>query len=105
MKQQGDIIFIRVNGAPSKKGKPTNVSDGVIAHGELTGHAHRVMEAPGLEYTLERYEDGTMYMRAVSPVTIQHEEHRPVVLDPGEYEVRHVQVFDYAELKPRPVAD
>ena len=96
---QGDVTFIPVKSIP--KGK--RIADGVIARGETTGHSHRVevLEAAEL-YAIE----GKMFLKVGDEgVSIVHEEHGTVNLDPGNYEIHIDQSFDYSAQALRNVAD
>lgn len=79
---QGDIYFI-------KKKLPRRVRkidhNGLLKQGEVTGHCHRVAEAD-LD-NLDFYEDseGVLWLKVNKEVVVVHEEHFPVVLEPGEY--------------------
>ena len=98
---QGDVNFLRVDKIPS--GVKKSNFDGVIQKGESTGHSHRieVLEAAEL-YTM----DGKMFLKVgENGVSIVHEEHAPVMLDPGNYEIHIDQSFDYSAQAFRNVAD
>jgi hypothetical protein len=56
----------------------------VLAHGEVTGHSHRVEMPDHAEVWWVR---DTMYLRVLAPTRIVHEEHRPIPLEPGVYRV------------------
>ena len=97
---QGDVTFLPVKLIPSGVKR---IVDGVLAKGETTGHAHRV----GTLTTAELYEmDGRMFLKVGDEgVSIVHEEHAPVTLDPGNYEVHIDQTFDYSAQALRNVQD
>ena len=97
---QGDVTFLPVKSIPTGMKK---VSDGILARGETTGHAHRV----GTLDAAELYEmDGKMFLAVgENGVSIVHEEHHPVTLDPGNYEVHIDKTFDYSAKQLRNVAD
>lgn len=97
---QGDVTFIPVKAVPVGVKK---VADGVIARGETSGHSHRVgtLEAAEL-YAIE----GKMFLQVgESGVSIVHEEHAPVTLEPGNYEIHIDKSFDYSSQALRNVAD
>ena len=57
----------------------------VLAYGEATGHAHRVMVK---EDEVKMYErDGVLYLSVDAPTNVVHEEHAPVRLEPRKYKV------------------
>lgn len=83
MYRQGDVLFRKVNGLP--EGARKKRANGFILEGEATGHVHRVAE---LEQG-EVLEVGTQLFLRVSEngVSIVHEEHDPLVLPQGDYEI------------------
>lgn len=97
---QGDVTFIPVKSIPKDV---KVVPDGIIAKGETTGHSHRV----GTIEAAELYQmDGRMFLSVgENGVSIVHEEHFPVTLDPGNYEIHIDQSFDYSAQALQNVAD
>ena len=88
----------------------------VIAEGEVTGHAHafNFESKPDVKITLyknaNRYHsndsDTPDFMRITGgPATITHEEHNPIQIPNGDYEVSQVREFDYISLEARRVVD
>jgi hypothetical protein len=94
----------------------------VIQRGEVTGHAHRISE--GEAVILEQYEEAwergrdrfmdvqgkrevltARFLEVKTPTTITHEEHGPVTLTPGLYEILQAREFDYAANLGRRVRD
>ena len=60
----------------------------IFAHGEVTGHHHSTLPRPGVTYAEAQ---GIRYLsiaELVGEVSVEHQEHRPVTLPPGLYEVR-----------------
>ena len=97
---QGDVTFLPVKALPNGIKK---LADGVIARGETTGHSHRV----GTLESAELYQmNGKMFLHVgENGVSIVHEEHAPVMLGPGNYEIHIDQSFDYSAQALRNVAD
>ena len=81
--RQGDILIRRVSALPSKKS--TKRENGVLVEGEVTGHAHRLDDLAAAE-VLE-IENGLYLRVGESGVRIVHEEHAPITLTPGNYQV------------------
>jgi hypothetical protein len=76
----------------------------VLAEGEATGHAHRVRPSRGAKAHLLELGD-RLFLRVLNgDATVVHEEHRPITLPPGEYEVGRVHVFDYDAFEGRVVS-
>jgi hypothetical protein len=101
--QQGDVLLKVVDALP-KGAKRVGARAGrfVLAEGEATGHAHAVLEAPGVGL-FER--DGTLYLRCAETVEVVHEEHLAQTVAPGVYEVGRVVEVDPFENAIRTVAD
>lgn len=97
--RQGDVLIRRIDELPTQK--LVKRASGVLAEGEVTGHAHRVEDLTATEV----YECGEgLYMRVgAEGVRIVHEEHAPIVLPAGDYEI--VRQREYSPEEIRNVAD
>jgi hypothetical protein len=74
----------------------------VLAHGEVTGHAHAITGSGAKLF--RRGDLRTMLeVSAKGGVTIRHEEHGPIALKPGNYEV--VRQREWTGEDERQVAD
>lgn len=82
MYRHGDVL---VAAAEIDLTAATQRPNQILAHGERTGHTHRIAEAGAAElYELE----GTLYLKVVAEVaTLIHEEHKPIALPRGTYKV------------------
>ena len=99
--QQGDVLLLAASlpvGARKNAGR-------VLAHGEVTGHAHAIHDAdvdlfaPGEASILAE-----RYLRiGAGGATVVHEDHAPIALPEGLYEVRHQREYEPDEI--RRVAD
>ena len=97
--QQGDVTIQPASipaGARKDAGR-------VLAHGEVTGHAHRLTEASdGLLVEI----DGQLYLSVgAGGATITHEEHKPVELPAGGYRIGRVREYDHLAEEAREVRD
>jgi hypothetical protein len=80
--RHGDVLIQRVSSLPKIREKLTHT---ILAHGEATGHCHRIRE--GNEADLYQGGDGLyLHVRGLS-VTVIHEEHAPISLPAGYYRV------------------
>lgn len=86
MMAQGDVLLIGVSEIPKDAAA---VPGGVVALGEVTGHAHR-LTAPA---NLYRTSGGEMYIKALGGGSLVHEEHSALALD-GLYRVIIQREFD-----------
>lgn len=102
MFRQGDILLVLVDG-DMPKGARAVERDGdsvVIAHGEATGHRHRIRSRDA-----ELYEHAdARFLRVRAPVDLVHEEHATIELRSGLYKI--VRQREYVpSSKPREIAD
>jgi len=77
--RHGDVLLTRIADVEGEvRGREQTA---IVARGEATGHAHRA-RGRGLVLRGDR-------LLAPAGGVIEHEEHLPLVLVPGEYHVRH----------------
>lgn len=95
--QQGDVIIKKVDGIKGKKLKHLT-----LALGEATGHHHTITEGEA-----ELYEkDGILFLRVESEkATLTHQEHDPIVIEKGDYEIGIVKEYDHLSDEVRNVCD
>lgn len=98
--QHGDVLVIAIEGLPVGA-KP--VVTRVLAEGEVTGHAHRLLDSAEVEV----YEhEGTLFLRVgPSGAGLTHEEHGLGVIPEGTYQVGHVQEYSHFDEEARAVRD
>ena len=89
--QQGDVLIQKIDKLPSGLRPMTDTRGSVLAEGEATGHYHC---AEG-EVELFEAEDGTLYLSVTEEATVSHQEHKPITLEPGVYQIGIVQEYDY----------
>ena len=98
--QQGDVIGRKLDemplGIPSVVGRKRVV----LAHGE-SGHSH-VLEDDEAELIQigER-----MLLKLKNKATVKHEEHGPITLSPGIWEIGRVKEYDWFQQMERQVRD
>jgi hypothetical protein len=97
--RQGDVLIRRIGGLP--KQKAVKRASGHILEGEATGHVHRLEECTKAE-VLEI--EGGLFLRVGDEgARIIHEEHSPISLPAGNYEI--VRQREYSPEAIRNVAD
>lgn len=108
MMRQGDLLFIRRQLATIRLGTPAE-KDGdtvILARGEVTGHAHRVAAEA---VRASREETNRIFLEITKDVEVTHEEHDPVKLTPGVWEVRRQREesgpLESPDFAPRFLAD
>jgi len=81
--RQGDVLIRRIQSLPKQAAQPR--LNGILAYGEVTGHAHKVEDLTHTE-VLE-IENGLYLRVGEEGVRVVHEEHAPITLLAGNYEV------------------
>lgn len=82
MWRHGDVLVATVDSIPENARLLHHTT---LAHGELTGHSHRVKESGAAElYSLA----GQLFLKVLADrATLVHEEHAPIALSSGTYRV------------------
>ena len=99
MYRQGDILIVERASLP--KGAAVKRTKGNILDGETTGHVHRVADVSVAD-VLE-IGDGLFLSVSENGVSIVHEEHAPIMLPEGTYEV--IRQREYSPTEIRNVVD
>ena len=109
--RQGDVMLFRVAALPKGAVAIKTNGDVILAHGEVTGHAHRLALPPvvagvGLGKQLavvkpvKLWDAGAeRFIQVLEKTALTHEEHSPIPLDPGVY--RGVRQHEYAPEEAR----
>ena len=124
--QQGDVVMFKVDEEyykeHTRKGEEYKShymggknQHAIVAFGEVTGHKHQVnmkdmVKEAGVTLNMGYNQQAGIdvpegFAVIDAPVTITHEEHKPVELPPGYYMVRIVREFDHIAGRSRYVAD
>lgn len=123
--RQGDVLLIPTRKKPTSRAVTVATDAGrvILAYGEVTGHAHQVIggvlaasaepdgqivivpEDPDPVPAMELFEepDGSRILVVRRDALVRHQEHAPLVLPPGGYEVRRQR--EYSPEAIRNVAD
>lgn len=119
--RQGDVVLVRISKMPDGVSPiPRENGRVVVAHGEVTGHAHAISEkhvrqfratvnTPSpLREDMKLRADGQVapitYLEVTGkPCILKHDEHSPIEIRPGVYEVRRQR--EYVRGQIRNVAD
>lgn len=98
--RQGDVLIREIASLPAQQARKKR-ADGVLAYGEVTGHAHKIEDAARAE-VLE-VGDGLYLRVGDAGVRIVHDEHTAIALPAGDYEVTIQREYSPAAI--RNVAD
>lgn len=114
--RQGDVLLKPTRKKVSANAKTvTDKGRTILAYGEVTGHAHEVVVGTDLARHRALYgddvppmqlfeePDGSRLLVVRGPATLRHEEHGPIALAPGQYEV--IRQVEYVPGATRQVAD
>lgn len=100
--QQGDVLLRRIKELPDKVAEVHRKNGAfVLAEGEATGHAHRIFDVDAMFFE----KDGKFYLKNDRPVTVKHEEHKAILIEPGIWEVGQIQEKDWLSGMVRKVVD
>jgi len=92
--RQGDVFLIRDDDQAGEQ-EPREGGDVILAHGEVTGHAHRIKNRSAR--TFNDRKRNRRYMRSNVAVNLTHEEHGTITIAPGNYRVVIQRVWTDAE--------
>ncbi len=99
--QQGDVLLRKVSVLPEGERKLISKQRLVLAEGEVTGHYHGVEEMNSEMFSI----GNKVFINLAQNATVTHQEHGPITLDKGLWEVGRVQEYDYFAQMKRPVMD
>lgn len=109
--RQGDVLISKVSSIPSDV-TPVELDNGqvVLAYGEVTGHKHRIVHFQDTGALPARLFDAEnmRFLDVMEPCSLVHEEHAPIALEPGFYEISKFGIGTQREYTPeaiRSVAD
>jgi hypothetical protein len=92
--RQGDVLLVPVESLPPGGKHEESGSRFVLAEGEATGHAH-VVEGRSRLVRTQRGLGAPIQTFVVveEPAALVHDEHDPIALSPGPYEVRRQREY------------
>jgi len=94
----GDVLLVRRE-VPAEAEKFD--AQNVLAYGEVTGHAHRIASG-----SVEFFKwQAKTYLRVLKEAELRHEEHKTIILPPGDYEYGNTSEYDYDLEESKRVAD
>jgi hypothetical protein len=87
--RQGDVLIVAVEEIPDRTKMVRRSKSGriILAHGEVTGHAHAIAE-PKDRAQLREDDDGNRFLQVLAPsVALVHQEHATIDLPAGDYRI------------------
>jgi hypothetical protein len=104
MYRQGDVLIVPVKTIP-KSVEPINREGGrvVLAHGEVTGHAHAIKDRSAALFRDPKLAAIFMRVSGDTPVALEHDEHNTIEVPPGDYQI--IRQREYSPEAIRNVAD
>ena len=105
MYRQGDVLLIPVKSIPKSANEPIARERGriVLAHGEVTGHAHAIADKRAALFRDPKLAAIFMRVSGDLAVALEHDEHETINVPPGNYQV--IRQREYAPGAIRNVTD
>lgn len=102
--RQGDVLIVETKCVPDGV-KPVPLENGrlVLAHGEVTGHAHVVVGEAELFTPADRADLEERFLHVEQDAQLVHDEHSTIDLPKGDYRV--LRQREYSPEVIRSVAD
>ena len=92
--RQGDVMLFKVAELPKGAVVIKTNGDVILAHGEVTGHAHRIKREQTEKPSARLFDVGAeRYLQIAERVALTHEEHSAIFLEAGVYR----QAFQFEE--------
>lgn len=109
--QQGDVLLKRIDKLPEGLKK---VDSKVLQEGETTGHMHQFAADAKVKMFIDP--KATVQLNRITPdegkfivvgemAYLRHEEHNPIGVDPGIYQIDIVREYDYEKDEMTRVVD
>ena len=104
MFRQGDVLIVPIAKLPAGL-KPVEREHGrlVLAHGEVTGHAHAIRDKRAALFRDPKLAAIFMHVSGDGPVALDHQEHDTIHIPPGDYQI--IRQREYTPDAIRNVAD
>ena len=105
MFRQGDVLIVPVKSVPKAASERVERENGccVLAHGEVTGHAHKIADGRAALFRDPKLMAVFMHISGDAPVALEHDEHDTISIPPGSYRV--IRQREYTPQETRNVAD
>jgi hypothetical protein len=102
--RQGDVLIIGIAKLPTDLEQIDRENDRVVlAHGEVTGHAHAIKDKRATLFRDPKLAAIFMNVSGNEAVALEHDEHDTIQIPPGNFRVIRQREYSPAEI--RQVAD
>lgn len=104
----GDVILQKIEKLPDNFDQMKKEPNDALAYGEATGHLHklfRMTDGGSAAFALKEDTDKTKYLNVYEPVLLKHQEHSPIVVQPGCYRISIQREYDPFTKRVRQVMD
>jgi len=96
MYRQGDVMVEACAVPDGAKRVEAEAGRLILARGEATGHHHSLVA----DAETDLYErDGVLYLRLAGVKVLEHQEHAPITLPPGDYRVARQVEYSPEEIR------
>jgi len=96
--RQGDVLLERIDKLPKGVKNQRVKGKVVLAYGEVTGHHHAIHK--GKVKVFRHPETQATYIEVAEAIAaLTHEEHAPILLDPGFYKVDIQREYSPEEIR------
>jgi hypothetical protein len=103
--QQGDVLLQEIKSLPEGAKQTPGEGRIVVSRGEHGGHSHIIDSDRAKLWKLTRDGITELYLEVQVPVTLVHDEHKPLPIPVGIYRVGRVKEYDYFAEMERKVID
>jgi hypothetical protein len=91
--RQGDVLLIQLDRLPEDAVREPDWGRLALAEGEATGHAHVVSSRRASLHRLDEWDERYLLVEGSRPLALRHEEHDPIPVPPGVWEVRRQREY------------
>jgi hypothetical protein len=99
--QHGDVLLSKLDRLPDGVVRQKRGNVLLVMAGEATGHNHVIKDKTSVIGELK----GQLYLEVTEPTTIVHEEHKPIDIPTGIYQIGQVREYDHLQDMERKVID
>lgn len=100
----GDVVIERIEELPSGFNSYQPQDDSCLAYGELSGNLHQLSDGD-FDLRVDPGNESNRLILVKTPTRLRHQEHKEVILPPGNYRSRIQREYDPFTKKIREVAD